>query len=117
MLPPASTQSPVRSGKVIRAQPRNLWQITNTIFSKIFWADSSQARAADDFNGGVIFRALAEGWDSLSEADQSNPVVQILREYDETLWEGFDPVNRLAIAYKNQYLIKVGLNLHPSTLV
>jgi hypothetical protein len=102
---------------VIRAQPRNLWQITNTIFSKIFWADSSQARAADDFNGGVIFRALAEGWDSLSETDQSNPVVQILREYDETLWEGFDPVIRLAIAYKNQYLIKVGLNLHPSTLV
>ncbi|KAF2181174.1 hypothetical protein K469DRAFT_752993 [Zopfia rhizophila CBS 207.26] len=85
---PALAQNHV--GLEHQEQLRGLWQLTNAIFSKIFWADSSQAREAD--------------------------IVQILREYDETLWKGFDLVNRLAIAYKNHYLIKYFLNSNPVNL-
>ncbi|OCK77888.1 hypothetical protein K432DRAFT_427681 [Lepidopterella palustris CBS 459.81] len=108
LLPSIPASKPTPSEKHVELG--GLWQLTNAIFNKIFWIDSTQARQANEFNGGVIFKALSQGWHTLPERDLNNPVTQILREYDEILGKGFDIVNRLAIAYKNQHLIKYFLN-------
>ncbi|KAK5044462.1 hypothetical protein LTR84_010743 [Exophiala bonariae] len=88
----------------------DLWLQTNNIYNRIFAVsprDASEARISDR---GVIFKAFELGWDFLSHKEQNNPVIQILRCYDNLVSKCLDRVNRLAIAYKNHLLIQYFLN-------
>jgi hypothetical protein len=89
---------------------QNLWGVTNSVYNKIFDISPSQASAARNSDIGVIFKAIKNGWDTLSDRDQSNPVVQILGAYDALISGHLDQVNRVAIAFKNFHLIKVCRN-------
>lgn len=88
----------------------DLWHATNSVYSRIYQYTPVEAAAARDADSGCIFRAIKHGWDMLSAADQGNPVNQILREYDALVCHKLDKVHRVAIAYKNYQLIKVGLS-------
>lgn len=85
----------------------NLWMQTNSIYSQIFAISPRHASEARNSDSGVLFKAIENGWSSLSYKEQRNPVIQILRGYDELVSKCLNQVNRLAIAYKNHLLIKV----------
>jgi hypothetical protein len=85
----------------------DLWDRTNDIYNRIFAISPRQASDARAMDSGVLFKVVKFGWDSLTLGEQSNPVIHILRGYDELISSRLDPLNRLAIAYKNHYLIKV----------
>ena len=96
-LPPRSTNPPCP-----------LWQMTNAIYTRILNFDRSQAREACNIDQSAIWQAVGRGWGTLDIREQMNPVIQLLREYDEKIWKTRDKVTRLAIFYKNHRLIKVG---------
>lgn len=85
----------------------DLWTVTNSVLNKMFTISLEQAPAARGSDRSAIFKAIKDGWDTLSEQEQSNPVLQILREYDTLVCNLLDKVSRVAIAYKNFVLIKV----------
>lgn len=85
----------------------NLWMQTNTIYNQIFAVSPMQASEARNLDSGVLFKAIENGWESLSQKDRNNPVIRILQSYDDLVSKCLDKVNRLAIAYKNHLLIKV----------
>jgi hypothetical protein len=87
--------------------PFNLWMQTNSVYSQIFAISPRHASEARNSDSGVLFKAIENGWSSLSYKEQRNPVIQILRCYDELVSKCLNRVNRLAIAYKNHLLIKV----------
>lgn len=82
------------------------WQTTLRIFGKIFDFSREQALQARNVEAGSLFVGIRQGWNALSFEQQVNPVVQVVKEYDE-YFNGEDPVNRIAMAYKNHLLIKV----------
>ena len=99
--------------RLLRLPPRStnpkcpLWQMTNEIYSKILNLDYEQAREACSVDSTTIFKAVALGWSALNPREQMNPILQLLREYDEKIWQTRDKVTRVAIFYKNHRLIKV----------
>lgn len=90
----------------------DMWDQTNDIYGRIFAITPREASDARSMDSGVLFKAVKYGWDSLTLGELSNPVIHILRGYDELIASRLDPLNRLAIAYKNQYLIKVRSIIH-----
>lgn len=90
-----------------RACDFNLWMQTNTIYNQIFAVSPMQASEARNLDSGVLFKAIENGWESLSQKERNNPVIRILQSYDDLVSKCLDKVNRLAIAYKNHLLIKV----------
>jgi hypothetical protein len=91
---------------------QNLWNVTNSVYNKIFDITPSQAAAARRSDSGVVFKAIKNGWDTLSASEQENPIVQILAAYDTLVAcrNGYDQVNRVAIAFKNYHLLGVSIS-------
>ncbi|EXJ92016.1 hypothetical protein A1O3_00566 [Capronia epimyces CBS 606.96] len=94
----------------------DFWRWSNSVYAKIFVLPPRQASLAKDFRDDVIFKAIRQGWEALDMTMQQNPVVQILREYDDMISVTTDQVNRAAIAFKNAALIKYYLGRDNSIL-
>ncbi|OQV05004.1 hypothetical protein CLAIMM_09808 [Cladophialophora immunda] len=88
-------------------EPRcKIWSAVNEILSKILHMDERQAEQAQSIHPGSVFLGIRDGWDTLDPDQQENLIVRILSEYDQQVWAGMDPINRLAIAHKNERLMK-----------
>lgn len=99
---PAGRLSPC----IFPSRDSDLWDQTNHIYNQIFVISPQQARHLTTSDQSLIFKAIKDGWESLTFREQQNPVISILWDYDKLIIRKMDRVNRLAIAYKNYSLIK-----------
>lgn len=92
---------------LVNPSQEDFWHWSNSVYARIFVFPPWQARLATDFQDDVIFKAIRNGWDSLNANMQQNPIVQILRDYDDMISITTTKINRAVIAFKNAALIKV----------
>lgn len=92
------------------------WQTANQSYEMIFRVGPHGSQAADMINAGTLFKAVRDGWGSLSPRDQNNPVFMILREMDEKVFFQKDKVSRVALAIKSHRLMKYYLNADRANL-
>jgi len=89
--------------------PCKIWAKANAIYSLIFDYPKDRMLSASKAEPGSLFKAVKEGWGSLSLQERSNPVLQILKEVDQNLFWDLDPLSKIANLYKSMLLLKVGL--------
>lgn len=63
--------------------------------------------AADEITIGTLFKAVKEGWGSLPDNLQVNPVLDVLRGIDVEVFPRLDRVTRTALMIKSHLLMKV----------
>ncbi|KAE9379670.1 hypothetical protein N431DRAFT_478623 [Stipitochalara longipes BDJ] len=107
-----STMMPVSSrlGGTTQCQ---IWQRSNKIYSQVSKVSSACSSAALELNStyyaASIFKAVIEGWDTLSIQEQSNPILRILRDIDQ-VFPRLDRTSRVAFMYKSHMNLKYHLN-------
>jgi hypothetical protein len=87
--------------------PCKIWQKANAIYAGIFDYPRDRIAVANKVDEGSLFKAVKEGWGSLSLKERANPVLQILKEVDQNLFWDLDPVTKVANLYKSMLLLKV----------
>jgi hypothetical protein len=99
-----------------RTNPCVLWQRANSIYSTVFSIPQAQRLQILNFDTGILFQVIRDGWDTLTGSERRNPILQILKQVDQQLFRHLDPISRLAIVYKSQALVKYFLSADQSTL-
>lgn len=56
----------------------------------MFSIKKNSSWAADEITSGTLFKAVKEGWNSLSAPLQVNPVLDVLREIDVEVFPRLD---------------------------
>ncbi|RFU29850.1 hypothetical protein B7463_g6514, partial [Scytalidium lignicola] len=81
------------------------------IYGQIF-AEPPPVRkaAAEAASAGSIIKFVKDGWEGLSAAEKSNPLLKIMKEVDENLFWDLDPVIKVANLYKSHVLLKYYFN-------
>lgn len=87
--------------------PCPIWMKANAIYAGIFKYPKDRIISANKAEPGSLTKVVKEGWGSLSLAERSNPVLQILKEVDQNLFWDLDPVTKFANLYKSLLLLKV----------
>jgi hypothetical protein len=90
------------------------WQTANQSYEMIFNVGPFGSSAASLITASTLFKAIHNGWSTLSLRDQNNPVFMILREMDEKVFFQKDKVSRVALAIKSHRLMKYYLTADPA---
>ena len=94
--------------------PCRIWQKSNRIYAKMFSIKKNANWAADEITTGTLFKAVKEGWGSLPDNLQVNPVLDVLREIDVEVFPRLDRVTRTALMIKSHLLMKVISHFPPN---
>lgn len=110
---PLSTMMPGASSSESTMQC-HIWQRSNTIYSQVSkvspTCSSAALKLSPTYYAGSIFKAVINGWASLSIQERSNPILQILKEIDQ-VFSQLDRTSRVAFMYKSHMVLKVPLKL------
>lgn len=87
------------------------WKRSNVIYGKLFSINSTGGLTARESRVNILFKAVRKGWESVSAQERSDPVLEILKEVDEEIFEFLDPVTRIAALQKSHMLLTVRYNL------
>ncbi|KAH8598224.1 hypothetical protein B0O99DRAFT_616187 [Bisporella sp. PMI_857] len=96
--------------------PCKIWQTANSIYGSIFVYPRERILSANNVDPGSLFKAIKEGWGSLSLKERSNPVLQILKDVEQNLFWDLDPVTKVATLYKSMLLLKYYFNTESKNL-
>lgn len=91
----------------------HLWLRLNELFSKVFSHcpqrnTSSTLARIDQFEVGLLYMGIKNGWDSLSLSLSQSPALTIIKEVDQAAFSHLPKTCRLATLYKSFKLLKVG---------
>lgn len=96
-------------------EPYSFWIKGNHIYAKILACSAaSRVAAAAQASAGTVIRFVKHGWDGLSVTEKSNPLIQIMRDVNESLFWDMEPVVKIATFYKSQMLMKVSILWFPT---
>ncbi|EOA85678.1 uncharacterized protein SETTUDRAFT_177747 [Exserohilum turcica Et28A] len=93
----------------------HLWLRLNELFSKVFSHcpqrnTSSTLARIDQFEVGLLYMGIKNGWDSLSLSLSQSPALTIIKEVDQAAFSHLPKTCRLATLYKSFKLLKYYLN-------
>jgi hypothetical protein len=90
-----------------RIKDSSIWQRSNVIYGKIFSINPTCGLTASESRVNSLFKAVRKGWESLGIKEQSDPVLEILKEVDKEIFALLDPVTRIAALQKSHMLLTV----------
>jgi hypothetical protein len=107
---PTSIPPHIATPMVVSASPCKIWQKSNRVYAKMFAIKNLSPTSADAITTGTLFRAVKDGWGSLTPGEFANPTLQVLKDIDTLIFPTLDRVTRVALMHKSHLLMKYFLN-------